>query len=599
MNTGGLDRRPRGDGEADDWVERVRAASDIVEVIGQTVALKRVGRNMVGLCPFHQEKTGSFSVNPERQFYHCFSCKAGGDVFRYVQETDRVGFIEAVELLSRRAGIAVPERRGEGRPRRPLFEALDAAASAYEQWLADPAEGAMARRYLDDRGITQEAIREYRLGVAPDGWEPLSKRLGERFGVDVLVEAGLAARRDTGKGVYDRFRNRLMVPLVAPGGDVVGFGARSLQPGQEPKYLNSAESSVYHKRAFLFGYEQARRAVPRDGELILVEGYFDVIAMHQAGVRNVVATSGTALTAAHARLLQRACSAVVLTFDGDAAGQDAMMRSLGTLLAAGLDVRIAALPEGEDPDLLIRRRGAPAWDAVRAEAFDPIDFVQRHGARRGGPGDPRERGLNQVVEWAQHISDPIRLRLFLERGSRVFGVSEDVLVRAAALKRSGQRSVAPVQAAIRVQSGSDAYVERQLLQALRWAPGLLDTVRPHLTPDEFQDPACRELAEAAWEGQQPATVAAQSLDRELLAGAEDGLDWSAVVAGALRRMLVRRIDRRRREVQLRLQRVQRDRPGETAQMQDLMNEYQALTLEIRTLDHGEVMPGPKDVLPPN
>ncbi len=599
MRTGALDSGPHGSREADDWVERVRAASDIVEIVGEQVALKRVGRNRVGLCPFHQEKTGSFSVNPERQFYHCFSCKAGGDVFRYVQETERVGFIEAVELLSRRAGIAVPERRGEGKARRPLFEALDSAASAYEQWLADPTEGAGARHYLNERGVSAETIREYRLGVSPDAWEPLSRRLGERFGIDVLVEAGLAARRDTGKGVYDRFRNRLMVPLIAPGGDVVGFGARSLQPGQEPKYLNSAESTVYHKRAFLFGYEQARRFTPREGELILVEGYFDVISMHQAGVRNVVATSGTALTPEHAKLLQRMVPSVVLTFDGDSAGQDAMLRSLGTLLSAGLEVRIAAMPEGEDPDVLIRRRGAPAWDAVRAEALDPIDFVQRHGVRRGGPGDARERGLNLVVELAQQIADPMRLRLFLERGSRVFGVPEEVLVRAASLKRSGQRSEAPVQAAIRVQSTSDTYVERQLLQALRMAPEHLEAVRPHLTPDEFQDPVCRELAEAAWQGEEPGSVASQSLDRELLSVAEEGLDWPAVVTGALRRMIVRRLERRRREVQLRLQRVQRDRPGETADMQDLMNEYQRLTLEIRTLDRGEAMPGPKDVLPPN
>ena len=200
----------------DDWVEQVRAASDIVEVVGQGVGLKRVGRNWVGLCPFHQEKTPSFSVNAERQFYHCFSCKVGGDVFRYVQETEKVGFVEAVELLSRRAGIAVPERRaGERSVRTPLLEALEAAATAYEQWLADPVEGAAARAYLESRGLTRETVRAFRLGLAPAGWEHLLRRMRERVPVDTLVEAGLVMRRDSGRtGHYDRFRNRLMVPLI-------------------------------------------------------------------------------------------------------------------------------------------------------------------------------------------------------------------------------------------------------------------------------------------------------------------------------------------------------------------------------------------------
>jgi DNA primase len=598
MKPGTLDTRPRAARDGDDWVERVRSASEIVELIGQSVTLKRVGRNWVGLCPFHQEKTPSFSVNPERQFYHCFSCKAGGDVFRYVQETERVGFLEAVELLSRRAGIPVPERRGESRGRRPLLEALDAAASAYEQWLADPREGAAARGYLAERGLEPETIRSYRLGVAPDGWEHLTRRLSERFGLPVLIEAGLSARRETGGG-YDRFRNRLMVPLIAPGGEVLGFGARALQSGQEPKYLNSSESSVYHKRAFLFGYEQARRDTARDGELILVEGYFDAISMHQAGVRNVVATSGTALTPEHAKLLQRLVSVVVLTFDGDAAGQEAMLRSLATLLAAGLDVRIVELTPGEDPDVLIRRRGSAGWAAVRSEALDPIEFVQRHGIKRGGPGDARERALQSIVELANEITDPVRQRLFLERGGQVFGLSVPVLARAVALRRSGHRSSAPVQAAVRVQSRTDAYLERQLLQALLVAPQHRSEALEHLRPGDFQDPACRELAEAVWSEAEPTAPEAQVLERELVAAAEEALDWAAIVVGGVRRMLVRRMERQRRDVQQRLQRTQRDRPGDSAEIQELLNEYQRLTEEIRTLDRTDQVPRGGEVLPPN
>jgi len=398
MRDGGRGTGPRA---SDDWIERVRAASDIVEVIGQTVALKRTGRNLVGLCPFHQEKTGSFSVNPERQFYHCFGCRAGGDVFRFVQETEKVGFLEAVEILSRRAGIPVPERReaGDSGARGRLHEAREAAAAAYEQWLGDPGRGAAARAYLEGRGLARETQRAFRLGLAPEGWENLVQRLRGRVTDEVLVQAGLAARRETGRGgLYDRFRDRLMVPLVAPGGQVVGFGARALAAGDNPKYLNSPETPVYHKGSFLFALGAARRRTERDGEMIVVEGYFDAIALHQAGLANTVATSGTALTADQARLLKRVVPRVVLTYDGDAAGQEAMVRSLGVLLAEGLDVAVADLPTGEDPDTLVQRGGLEAWQAVRARAADPpVIGTVRAGRWRLDPRTLADAELEEVA----------------------------------------------------------------------------------------------------------------------------------------------------------------------------------------------------------
>ncbi|MGH7731958.1 MAG: DNA primase, partial [Candidatus Eiseniibacteriota bacterium] len=360
----------RGPRMADDWVERVRGANDIVEVVGQVVQLRRVGRNWTGLCPFHKEKSPSFSVNADRQFYHCFGCKAGGDVFRFIQETEKVGFLEAVELLSRRVGIPVPERRaGERALRTPLLEALEQAATAYQQWLADPDRGRAVRDYLGARGIDVETIRAFRIGLAPEGWSNLADRLGPRLGEDALVQAGLAMRRESGTGVYDRFRNRLMVPLIAPGGAVVGFGARALGD-EQPKYLNSPETPVYHKGSFLFALDAARRSADVAGEVVVVEGYFDAIALHQAGLTHTVATSGTALTADQARLLRRAAPRVALTYDGDDAGREAMMRSLAVLLAEGLDVAVVDLPQGEDPDTLVRRGGAEAWHALRARAAD-------------------------------------------------------------------------------------------------------------------------------------------------------------------------------------------------------------------------------------
>jgi DNA primase len=572
----------------DDWVERVRAASDIAEVIGQTVALKRTGRNLVGLCPFHKEKTGSFSVNPERQFYHCFGCKAGGDVFRFVQETEKVGFVEAVEILSRRAGIPVPERReaGESGARGRLHEALEAAAAAYEQWLGDPSGGAAARAYLERRGIMRETQRVFRLGLAPEGWENLVQRLRGRIVDDVLVQAGLAARRESGRGgLYDRFRNRLMVPLVAPGGQVVGFGARALAEADSPKYLNSPETPVYHKGSFLFALEAARRKTERDGEMIVVEGYFDAIALHQAGLGNTVATSGTALTADQARLLKRVVPRVVLTYDGDAAGQEAMMRSLGVLLAEGLDVAVADLPEGEDPDTLVKQGGPGAWTAVRTIAADPVEFIQRHLLRSGAGGrDPRERALQAVVELGVRVPDPIRRQALVERAAQVFRQPERVIARAMDLRRAGQPSEKPVEAAVRHQRTGESYGERRLLEALLHRRESLAEVRDLVAPGDFTDPTHAALAAWIWDGGTgwPAEDETAALARELTAS--DPEDWEAEARGAARRLRQRRLAVACREKEQEWARA----PGGpeaarlTQEIQQLRQDIRELELLIRT-----------------
>ena len=564
--TGGEGVRPgRGPsgppGAKDDWVERVRAATDIVELIGERVPLRRVGRNFMGRCPFHEEKTPSFSVNAERQFYHCFSCKVGGDVFKFVQETEKVGFLEAVELLSRRAGIPVPERRaGERGKRAGLLEALDAAATAYEQWLGDPEIGAAARAYLERRGIARETQRTFRLGLAPAGWEGLVTRLRGRFSDEVLLEARLAGRREGGRSTFDWFRNRLMVPLIAPGGAVLGFGARAFGD-EQPKYLNSPESPVYHKGQFLFALEQARKAVKPDGEMVVVEGYFDAIAMHQAGVPNAVATSGTALTADHARALRRMVRGVALTYDGDAAGQQAMLRSLGVLLAEGLDVVVVDLPAGEDPDTLVRRAGADGWCKVRDSAYDAVEFVHRHvlrtaGApgRTPGSGDPRERALHVVVRLLAGVTDAIRHRLLVERASQVFGLSEAVIARAArAAGKPGTGPEAasrdPLTAAVRAQRRVEDAVERQLLLGLLHVPDLLAEAREWLEPEMFGEGGARVLAKVWWEhgvALPEGDGEAAALARELAAAGGEELDQRAIVHGAIRQLRIRHLQRQRR-----------------------------------------------------
>jgi DNA primase len=550
--------------------------------VGQVVPLKRVGRNWTGLCPFHKEKTPSFSVNADRQFYHCFGCKAGGDVFRFVQETEKVDFLEAVELLSRRAGIPVPERRaGERAVRTPLLDALEQAGTAYQQWLADPERGRSTRDYLAGRGVTPETVRAFRLGLAPEGWTNLSSRLASKVDEDTLVQAGLAMRREGRSGVYDRFRNRLMVPLIAPGGAVVGFGARALDD-EPPKYLNSPETPVYHKGSFLFALDQARKSADQAGEIVVVEGYFDAIALHQAGLTHTVATSGTALTPDQARLLRRAAPGVALTYDGDEAGREAMMRSLAVLLAEGLEVAVVDLPAGEDPDTLVRTGGADAWRALRAQAADPVTFVQRHVLRGAGsgPGDPRERAVQAVVRLAGEVRDPIRLRLLIERASQVFGLPEAVLSRAVGLTRRGQGSEAPLQAAVREQRRGESELERTLLRALLHAPEQLDATRAHVGVEDFQDPDCAALAAWLWGGHPglPESGAEGALARELASAGSPGITWAPEAEGATRRMVERRLKRQLKD--------HRERLGRTAEADEsarLMQEIDTIARSLHEL----------------
>jgi DNA primase len=577
----------RGARFADDWVERVRAASDIVEVIGQTVPLKRMGRNWTGLCPFHKEKSPSFSVNADRQFYHCFGCKAGGDVFRFVQETEGVGFVEAVELLSRRAGIPVPERRpGERAVRTPLLEALEQAAVAYEQWLADPDRGRAAREALEARGVTRETWKAFRLGLAPEGWDVLSQRLLPKVGEDVLVQAGIAARREGGRGVYDRFRHRLMIPFVAPGGAVIGFTGRAL--GQDPaKYLNSPETPVYHKGSFLYGLDAARRQALAAGEVIVVEGNFDLIAMHQAGLTHTVATSGTALTPDQAKLLKRAAPRVALTYDGDRAGRDAMMRSLAVLLAEELDVVVVDLPQGDDPDTLIRREGSEGWNRVRGAAYDPVEFVQRHVLGSADGGDPRERALQAVVRLAEVIADPIRFEHFVGRADAVLGGRQQevraAVERAVALRKKGQSAAAPIQAVVREQRRGESDLERMLLRALLMAPEAMDETRERVALDLFHDRECLALAEWLWSGRTdlPEEGIAAVLARELAASADAGLDWMAEARGAGRLMVERSLRERLKDRRLELTRVT-DGPEATR----LQHEINAIAEALRVSSAG-------------
>ena len=344
---------------SDEWIEQVKSSVDIVEVIGRRVELKQSGQNYMGLCPFHNEKTPSFSVNPERQFYHCFGCQTGGNVINFLMETEHLSFPEAVTKLAEEQGIPIPavsaqEQQKEAR-RNSLREANELAARYYYRNLRSPV-GEGARAYLEGRGIDSTLARDFYLGYASNAWNGLVRFLeSEGFDLEVAQGAGLVTQGK--RGYIDRFRSRLIFPICDHLGRFIGFGGRSIREGQ-PKYLNTGQTEVFNKSYVLYGVNWSKDDIKTQDQVIIVEGYTDLISLFAVGTRNVVASLGTAFTSAHGALLKRFCSQAIIAFDGDSAGQRATLRGMEILRESDLQVRVAALEEGQDPDSFARTFGA-------------------------------------------------------------------------------------------------------------------------------------------------------------------------------------------------------------------------------------------------
>jgi DNA primase len=363
-------------------IEEIRERADVVQVISRHVTLKKSGSRYLGLCPFHTEKTPSFNVNPDRQIFHCFGCGEGGDVFAFRMHQDGSDFLDAVRSLAAEFGVEIPSDAAEQSRSAPLYGANERALAYFRQALRSPG-GAPARGYLERRGVPADLIDRFQLGYAPPGWDGLIEALRkERTPLEHAEEAGLIVPRQTGNGHYDRFRGRLIFPIIEATGRVVGFGGRGLAD-ETPKYLNSSESPIYRKGRALFGLSLAVDAIRSKGRAIVVEGYFDLMALHRAGLEEGVAPCGTALTQEHARRLRRYTRDVVLLFDGDTAGQRAAERSLPVMAAEGLRVQAAFLPEGEDPDTLLAKQGVDALVECVDGALPLIDHLidQRLGMK--------------------------------------------------------------------------------------------------------------------------------------------------------------------------------------------------------------------------
>ena len=414
--------------------EEVRNATDIVQVVGERVPLRRAGRAWKGLCPFHPEKTPSFTVNPERQIWHCFGCNKGGDVFAFLMEIDKSTFPEALQALADRAGVELPRgERAAGDARRDrLYQATTLASDFFQASLRTEA-AAKARAYLAGRGLDAALLERFHVGWAPAGWESLTTALGKLLPGAVLEEAGLTARRGDGTH-YDRFRNRVMFPIEGSAGKIAGFGARAIEPEDTPKYLNSPESSIYRKGSILFGLTLARPAIRERKQVLVCEGYLDVMRLHASGQPHSVCTCGTALTLDQARALTRFDAEVVLLYDGDDAGIRAAERALEPLLRAGLQARILILPGGEDPDSFIVRHGARAFADALLGASDVAGFLAGASLGEGGANPSPEARVRRYVELLRIVEDPIRRRLMTRRGAAAFGIEEDVLLEAVSRK---------------------------------------------------------------------------------------------------------------------------------------------------------------------
>jgi DNA primase len=407
----------------------VRDRTDIVELISQYVDLKTAGRNRMGLCPFHAEKSPSFSVNAERQFYHCFGCGAGGDAFSFLMQSEGLSFPDAVRRLAERAGIDLEERpltapeRAQIEERERLYRINGLAADYFHANLMEHPQAVIARDYMKKRGYGQKAAAEYRIGYALDGWDGLKNHLeGHQVAAAEARTLGLLRERSSGRGDYDMFRSRLMFPIFDLAGRVVAFGGRVLDDSK-PKYINSPESPIYHKGAVLFGLYQARQAMRVSGDVLVVEGYFDQLALNRAGFAQTVATCGTALTTDQVQQLKRYAQRVVLVFDQDSAGKQATFKAMTTLQQEGVAAAAISLPSGDDPDSFLQRQGAEAFQA-RLDAARPVmELYMEETLKTAGYGvELKVRAVEQVLEKIAALKSELEQDLYLKELSGLSGI---------------------------------------------------------------------------------------------------------------------------------------------------------------------------------
>ena len=490
----------------DDVKERVREAIDIVDVAGSYISLRRQGKVMTGLCPWHEDSRPSLQINPDRQTYRCWVCDVGGDVFSFVMRMEKVEFREALEQLADRAGITLPRGRG-GLPaddKATLRTVMAWATERFRDFLRTSPEAASARDYLQGRGLSTDTIERFDLGFAPPAWDWLLRQAAAAgMSRDSLVKAGLAIERDDRSGHYDRFRGRVIFPIRDPQGRCVAFGGRVL-PGDRPdsaKYINSPETPLFSKSSMLYGLDSAREAMAASGRAVVVEGYTDCLAARQAGVGDVVAVLGTALGDRHAKLLRRYADRIVLVLDGDDAGRRRANEVLEVLLAEPIDVRIARMPSGVDPCDLILERGRDAFEQIVAGACDPLDYRLDEALASLAPDAGDDAALASVESVLKALAAAASRSSLAGaqrqlREDQILGLSRDVLRGRLTELRRGQPPADAARASPARPTRLPAW-DREVLEVLVGVPDSIGLIVREVRPADVETPACREVLETA------------------------------------------------------------------------------------------------------
>lgn len=581
------------------FIDDLRLQANIVSVVQEYVSLKRAGRVYKGLCPFHGEKTPSFQVDPEKAFFYCFGCQRGGDVFKFIELQENLGFADTVRLLAQKVGMAMPEpteddpsaRQDAGR-REALLKMHEVAAAYFREQLEGPA-GGRARDQLRERELTGQTIEQLGLGFAPQAREGLRGRLAQQgFAKELLLQSGLVVQRDTGE-LVDRFRNRLMIPIHRDTGSVIAFGGRSMEADQVPKYLNSPETPIYSKSRTLYGLNFTKAAIKKLGYAVIVEGYFDYAQVLQSQAAPVVATCGTALTQTQAQLLRRFTQRVVLSFDPDAAGQGAAAKSSDLLVSEGFEVNVLALNKGEDPDTFIRRNGADAYRERLKTSRPYLEYLLDQGAQGVdfSRDDSRRQYVNKMLEIAGRIPEATARDQFADRIAHRAQITEDVVrseIRKAAVQKRQVAAPRDVPAASQLK-----HAERGLVWALvhnsRQGVDALAT----LDSEDVSHLATRDILELAMSlmGTTPAEAIHATLLQRLSTenvqiltrvGAADAAPAPAMeCARALKRI---RLERERAGVQRELDRLQRQgSAASNSEIDALLRKKNDLGLQIEQL----------------
>lgn len=537
-------------------INEIRQQINIVEIISEYVPLNKAGSNYKGLCPFHTEKTPSFVVSPQKQIFHCYGCGAAGNVFAFLMQYEKYTFPEAVQALAKRAGISLPTDAPSQESRRlqHIYQLHQDAARYFSQLLMQDKQGEKARNYLKQRGIQDQIIQTFALGYASPEWDDMQKHFSKRYSPELLLESGLVLKKKNGIGHYDRFRDRLMIPIRDEQGRIVAFGGRIMGDG-EPKYLNSPESPIFHKGRVLFGFSFAKDAARRNNHIILVEGYFDMIVPYSYGIANIAATMGTALTAAHLHLIQRCAKHITLIFDPDPAGIKAVQRTLDLFLESGFEVgniKAVLLPHGDDPDTAVRKMGTAAFqEYIVSKAFMLFDFIFERIKEKYDLSQPDQRikCANEIFPTIAKISNILERNRQLSNIADIFKMPEaDSAVFEEFKKFMGTGKPKISQPVIeKQQATSIPPIEKYLMKALVKNKSLIPYVQEHLRMQDLSHPLSRRVMQELFVYNDKTDFEARMLEisygtvyqamlAELFMGGDEIVDPETTIRDCIRRL---------------------------------------------------------------